>query len=101
KENHSLGQLCIVYDPRESGQAQIHAHVHSYRSLLNFKIIKEMPLPYREGMRIMKMLISSLAILAIDHEDRPSADKYCILHKGQLDSPDRLEIGYALSKDVE
>jgi choline dehydrogenase-like flavoprotein len=101
EEKHSLGQLCVIYDPMEPGQAQIHAHVHSYRSLLNFKVIKEMPLPYREGIRIMKMLVSSLAILAIDHEDRPTADKYCVLHEGRLNSPDRLEIGYVLSKEVE
>src|SRR6266446_1795814 len=60
-----------------------------------------MPLPYREGIRVMKVLVPSLAILAIDHEDRPSPDKYCILHQGKSGRPDRLEVVYSLSDTVK
>lgn len=96
EESHSLAQLCVVYDPRVPGQPTIHGRVHSYRSLLNFKVIKEMPLPYREAMRIMRMMVSSLAILALDHEDRPSPDKYCVLRRDPSGGSDRLEVVYSL-----
>jgi len=99
-ETSSLAQLCVVYVPAEPGQPVVHGRVHSYRSLLSFKVIKEMPLPYREAVRVMKMLVSSLAILALDHEDRPSPDKYCVLHPGSSGSPDRLELSYALSDEI-
>ena len=100
EECHSLAQLCVVYDPRVPGQPTIHGRVHSYRSLLNFKVIKEMPLPYREAMRVMRMLVPSLAILALDHEDRPSPDKYCVLRRDPSGGPDRLEVVYSLPDQV-
>jgi choline dehydrogenase-like flavoprotein len=95
----SLAQLCVFYLPG-SDQPPVHGRVHSYRSLLNFKVIKEMPLPYREAIRVMKLLVSSFAILALDHEDRPSPDKYCVLHPGSSGDPDRLEITYSLSPEL-
>lgn len=96
---HSLAQLCVVHAPHKSRHAPIHAHVHSYRSLLSFKLARELPLPYREGIRLMKWLIPSLAILAIDHEDRPAPSKYCRLHRGTPGKPDELEIQYKLSDE--
>ncbi len=100
RETCSLAQLCVVYMPDAPGQPAVHGRVHSYRSLLSFKVIKEMPLPYREAMRVMKMIVSSLAILALDHEDRPSPDKFCVLHPGKPGGPDRLEVSYALSDEI-
>jgi hypothetical protein len=96
EENHSLAQLCIVYDPGP-GEGLLHGRIHSYRSLLNFKIIKQLPLPYREGIRLTQMLVPSFAILALDQEDRPSPEKYCILHPG---SPDRLEVVYSIPEEI-
>ena len=96
----SLAPLCIFYVPKEAGQAPVHGRVHGYRSLLSFKVIKEMPLPYRIAMRVMKILLSSLTIVALDHEDRPSPGKYCVLHRGEGKSPDRLEVTYVLDPEV-
>lgn len=101
EKSHSLAQLCVVYDPPSPGHTLIHARIHSYRSLLSFKIIQQLPLPYREGMRAVKMLLPCLAILALDHEDRPGPEKYCILHKSKTDAPDRLEVIYTLPDEVK
>lgn len=96
----SLAPLCIFYEPKEAGQAPVHGRVHGYRSLLSFKVIKEMPLPYAIAMRVMKILLPSLTIVALDHEDRPSPEKYCVLHRGADGHPDRLEVTYALEPAV-
>jgi hypothetical protein len=100
-ESHSLAQLGVVYIPKGNETAPIHGRIHSYRSLLNFKIMKELPFPFREGMRLVQLLAPSLAVLAIDHEDRPSPEKYCLLEKGSFDSVDRLKVVYHLSEDVK
>lgn len=97
---HSLAQLCAVYLPPTPGRAPVHGRVHSFRSLLNFKIIKEMPIPYREAMRVMKTLLTALTIVALDHEDRPGPGKYCRLKPGAEGGPDRLEIVYAIDDAV-
>lgn len=94
-DRHSLAQLCLVLDSPDRREPLVHAHVHTYRSLLNFRLIQEMPLAYREGMRVAKLLVPALAILAIDHEDRPDPGKYCRLHRGEAGAPDRLELVYS------
>jgi hypothetical protein len=100
KRTHSLAQLTVLYRPPSGGEPLIYGRVHSYRSLLNFKVIKEMPLPYREAMRVMKILVPNLAILALDHEDHPNSEKFCMLHPGSAESPDRMQIVYSLSDEV-
>ncbi len=97
---YSLTQLCAVYqsDPDE---AILHAQLYSYRSLLNYKLIKEIPLPYRTSMEIVRMLLSSFCILGIHHEDRPSSEKYCLLRKGTAGTPDVLQIEFALDVATE
>jgi choline dehydrogenase-like flavoprotein len=88
---YSLGQLtAIVERPGRILQAQ----VFSYRSLLTFKLMKEMPLAYREARRMLQVLMPNFAILGIHHEDRPAPGKYCRLRRGD-GAPDRLEVRYA------
>jgi choline dehydrogenase-like flavoprotein len=41
-----------------------------------------------------------LAILALDHEDRPGPGKYCRLHAGRAGASDQLEIGYTEADEV-
>lgn len=99
-DRHSLAQLCLMLDSRAPDEPLVHAHIHTYRSLLNFRLIQEMPLAYRDGLQVAKLLAPALAILAIDHEDRPSPDKHCRLHRGQAGGPDRLELVYSPSEAV-
>jgi hypothetical protein len=88
----SLAQLtALLRVPGERGRL-VQAQLFSYRSLLTFKLMKESPLGYREGLRVLRLLIPKFAILGIHHEDRPSAEKSCILRRG--DGRDTLEISY-------
>src|SRR5205823_2894973 len=93
----SLAQLtALLRIPGTPGRI-VQAQLFSYRSLLTFKLMKESPLAYREGLRVLRVLIPKFAILGIHHEDRPAAGKSCELRRSG--GPDRLEITYRPSED--
>jgi choline dehydrogenase-like flavoprotein len=90
----SLAQLtALVRMPGANGRL-IQAQLFSYRSLLTFKLMKELPLAYRPSLRILRLLMPSFAIIAIHHPDRPLPGKSCVLRRGEGGSPDRLAITY-------
>jgi len=92
---YSLAQLtAMVALPGRVLQSQ----VFSYRSLLTFKLMKEAPIGYREARKILQVMMPNFAILGIHHEDRPAAEKFCILHRGE---PDRLEVRYRQAPEEE
>src|SRR5438477_612973 len=93
----SLAQLtALLRIPGNPGRI-VQAQLFSYRSLLTFKLMKESPLAYREGLRVLRVLIPKFAILGIHHEDRPATGKTCVLHRGG--GADRLDITYRPSED--
>lgn len=95
---HSLSQLAAVYRP-PGGAAIVNAQLYSYRSLLTFKLMKESPLPFRESLQLMRMLMPLFGILGIHHEDRPSPTKFLRLARESGHGDDRLEIRYEPSAD--
>src|SRR5262249_41033379 len=76
---HSLAQLTIIHDPTLDREHLVQAQMYSYRSLQLFRLLKETPLPHREGLQIMSALAPHLVIWTIQHEDAPTARKYCVL----------------------
>lgn len=93
---YSMGQLtAIVQLPGRILQAQI----FSYRSLLTFKLMKELPIAYRHSLRMLRMLIPHFTILGIHHEDRPSPGKYLALRRGRDGGADVLEMRYRPSAE--
>jgi choline dehydrogenase-like flavoprotein len=95
---HGLAQLTAMLRVPGAGGRLVQAQVHSYRSLLTFKLMKEIPLGHRVSRQALQMLMPSFAILGIHHEDRPSAGKTCRLRRGG-DEPDVLEVRYQPSDD--
>jgi hypothetical protein len=89
---HSLAQLTMIYDPTGDREHLVQGQLYSYRSLLMFRLLKESPLPYREGLRIIRGLAPHLVIWVIQHEDYRSEDCYCMLRKNG--EADHLEIVY-------
>ena len=85
----------------EHQERLIQAQLFSYRSLLTFKLMKEFPLPLRESLRILRLLIPYFAVLGIHHTDRPAPGKYCLLRRGAQGAADRLEIAYRQSGEEE
>jgi FAD binding domain len=93
----SLAQLTAMVrleEPRRLLQAQL----FSYRSLLTFKLMKELPLGCRQSLRVLRLLMPSFAILGIHHEDRPTPEKTVILRRGE---PDVLQVRYRPSAAEE
>lgn len=94
---HSLAQLCFVYAGKETEAATV-GHVYGYRSLLGFKLIQQSPLPARESLRAIRLLLPAFTIVLIQHADVASPRKYCSLRPGAGDAPDPLEIEYEPSR---
>ena len=97
---HSLAQLTALYAPEGREHGMVVTQMYSYRSLLTFKLLKEAPIAYREGLRIMQLLTSAFGILGINHEDTLSASRNCRLEQG-VGGSDRLLVNYALSNEEE
>ncbi len=91
---HSLAQLTIIYDPTMDREHLVQAQMYSYRSLHLFRLLKEAPLPHREGLRIMRALAPHFVIWVIQHEDVPTQRKYCVLRRGRAAADETLEIEY-------
>ena len=91
---YSMGQLTAIVRITDAGGRIAQAQLFSYRSLLTFKLMKELPLAYRESLRILRLLIPNFAILGIHHTDRPAPGKSCCLRRGKAGGADRLEITY-------
>jgi choline dehydrogenase-like flavoprotein len=98
---HSLAQLTAIYQPRAGARSRgsVQVQVYSWRSLLTFRLLAESPLPYREGVRMMRLLVPMLGILGINHDDELSEGKHCVLRRGQDEADDTLEIEYTLTRE--
>lgn len=91
-ERYSLAQLTAIYELPNEQRGPIQAQYFSYRSLLTFKLLKEMPLPFPEATRLTRALIPVIGIVAINYDDAPHPDRYCVLHRVDGAEADRLEI---------
>ncbi len=97
---HSLAQLTAVFRPG-GGEPPVLAQLYSYRSLLLFKLVKELPLPHREAIALLRRLQPVLGILGIHHADAPTPDKRARLLPASADAPERLEIEYRADPALE
>lgn len=78
---HSLAQLTGILAPEGASGALTQVQYYTYRSLLGFKLAKEMPLRMPVALQLARTLTPLLGIVAINHEDRPSPEKACVLVK--------------------
>jgi len=72
---HSLAQLAGVYTPPHRDGERVIASIYSYRSLMNFRLAREMPLPAVLGLQAARLLATGLTIVLVHHPERFSADK--------------------------
>lgn len=92
---HSLAQACMVYAPEGLDRPFTVGHFYSYRSLLMFRLMKDAPLPHREGLEILRHLSPNFTVLIVQHADHPSPTKYC-----EIDG-ERFTVEYAPSAGEE
>jgi len=88
---HSLAQLVGSYTPEHRGGEHVFAAFFSYRSLLHFRLVREMPLPPSLGLLVSRLLMNALTIVGLHHPESPSQRKWVALR-----SDDELEAGYEL-----
>lgn len=98
---HSMAQLGGVL--RRAGTAEVYGcyQMYSYRSLLLFRLVKEMPLPPPLGLLTARVLMNSLAIFGIFFADQQASSKWLRIDRlEQLRVPE-LRLEYALTEAEE
>lgn len=73
---HSLVQLTGIFAPPDDPRELLVAQFYSYRSLLLFRLVKEVPLPPALGLLLARLIVTSLFIVAVNHPDKPSPRRY-------------------------
>jgi len=62
-----LAQLAMFYDKDNSHANVAMASIYNYRSLLNFRILKQMPLNHADGMKFLQLIVPALFVAGIFH----------------------------------
>lgn len=94
----SMAQAFMIYDEGNIGDNIVSAAIYTYRSLLLYKLIKEMPLNFADGLRIMNRIQSSLMIVGIHHPDAFSEQKFVnLINSEHSPTGDALFVHYKLS----
>jgi hypothetical protein len=95
---HSLAQLGGVLLSTAGESVDGVFQMYSYRSLLLFKLVKEMPLPPRSGLLVARALLNALAIFGIFFKDRQSDLKTMSIRATEPDQPSSVQFHYSLSE---
>jgi len=98
---HSMAQFGGVVLAKGDKAVEGAFQMYSYRSLLLFKLVKELPLPPKPGLLTARALVNSLAIFGIFFRDHLSRTKTLRLAPGAGDELPVVEFAYALSKEEE
>lgn len=100
RRNNSLVQLVVFHDPDGSHRDVAMGTIFTYRSLLLFRLMREMPLGIRDARTLMQYLLSGFVIVGIDHPQPYSAEKFIRLQRDAA-SPtgDALDITFSLTRD--
>lgn len=79
---HSMSQLTgVQFVPGSSPADRTILSIYSYRSLLLFRLVREMPLPTFLGLRIARVLQTSFTIVGVHQADRHSPAKWLELRR--------------------
>jgi hypothetical protein len=93
-------QLSLFYDASFSGKGASVASLYSYQSLMLFRIIRHVPLDFKDALILMRYLQPAIVIMGIHHPDSTSNHKYVELIKSKnLLTGDKLKASYALDDD--
>jgi hypothetical protein len=95
----SMAQAFMIYDENNAGDNIVSMAIYTYRSLMLYKIVKEAPLNFSDGLRIINALQSSLMIVGIHHPDAFSEKKFVkLIDKPDSPTGDALFAQYELSE---
>ena len=89
-----LAQLAMFYDIHNDRSDIAMASIYNYRSLLNFRILKQMPVNFADGRKLLQLLIPSLFVAGIFHPASYQKGNYIQLKKADTLMGDMLETNY-------
>jgi choline dehydrogenase-like flavoprotein len=85
-ERHSLSQLTVLMRTQDVPDYVL-AQIYSYRSLFLFRLLKNIPLPPRQGIRLLRLIATAFTCINIHFPDYASRDRWLKLdHKGGEDT---------------
>jgi choline dehydrogenase-like flavoprotein len=73
---HSLSQLTVLMRAECGGPDYVLAQIYSYRSLLLFRLLKDIPLPPKQGLLFLRLLATAFTCVNIHFPDRPGAGRW-------------------------
>lgn len=100
-ERHSLAQLAVFYKDARDPFDVLSIQMYSYRSLLLFKLVKEMPLPAWAGLMVARALMNSFAIFGAFFPDSQGEGKTIRVPQVCADRIPAIQIEYGLSAAAE
>jgi len=96
---HSMAQLMAVFGDLSRPESTCSMQLYSYRSLLLFKIIKEMPLAPWAGLLVARAMQDALSIFGVFFPDAAGPTKTLRLGKSVSSPAPDLDISYALTEE--
>jgi hypothetical protein len=78
---HSLSQLTILMKAERDVPDYVVAQVYSYRSLLMFRLLKDIPLPVRPGLLFLRLIATAFTCVNVHFPDWPSPDRWIQLNE--------------------
>lgn len=76
-----FAQLSLFHDEGMKGEDIAMASLYSYRSLMLFRIIKEAPIAFQDGIQLMNFLMPAFVIMGLHHPEKGGPNKYLALEK--------------------
>jgi choline dehydrogenase-like flavoprotein len=100
KKKLSFAQLSAFLDEDGQNTSASMASLYGYRSLMLYRMVRQVPLNFSDARSVLQYLTPSLLIMGIHHPDNPSPTKFVQLKKS-ASSPtnDHLFIHYELSAE--
>ncbi len=94
---HSLAQLEVMFRESEDPFGEVSIQMYSYRSLLLFKLVKEMPFPAWAGLLVARAFLNAFAIFGAFFPDAQGDGKWIELPKAERDRVPLIRMNYQTS----
>lgn len=77
----ATAQLFLFHDPEKNNEDVAMASLYSYRTLLLFRLLNQVPLGTRDGRILLQYLLPAITIAGIHQPDRKTSGKYIWIEK--------------------
>jgi hypothetical protein len=100
RNTSGFAQLSLFHDNNMHGDDIAMASLYSYKSLMLFRIIKEAPVNFRDGISLMNFLMPAFVIMGLFHPEKSGGKKSLSLRKDVSKiTGDSLQAEYLLSEN--